>query len=314
MDRMIKFISMLIFEIPAILLSIVIFAYFAMNRQARSKLKNHGWLVLLISNFIQLILDLPMPMSYFHSGGVWPESNAYCVWWTWCDFSLNAIGLFLMAWISLERHIIIFCPHAILQVPWKKWIFHFIPIILCLIWTPIFYLVIVVISPFCTNEWDFNVLICGAPCYFTANFLGPFDFIFNLAFPVMIIMFANLTLIIRVIYEKISRQQTINWRRHRKMVLQLWIVSSLYMGFWLPFTITQLIQITVMPSFMIDQVETMLFFVYFIPLLLPMICLSALPELVKKISNMIALSQANVIGVVTFNRGAGQAVPIANGR
>jgi hypothetical protein len=90
------------------------------------------------------------------------------------------------------------------------------------------------------------------------------------------------------------------------MILQLWIVSSLYLGFWLPVVITELIQITVLPSFMIDQLETMLFFTYFIPLFLPMICLSTLPELMKKIMNIFSLQQLNVIGVVSHNRGERQ--------
>jgi hypothetical protein len=104
-----------------------------------------------------------------------------------------------------------------------------------------------------------------------------------------------------------SRHRVINWRRHRKMVLQLWIVSSLYMAFWLPMTITQLIQITVMPSFMIDQLETILYVVYFIPIFLPMICLSALPELVKIIINIIPPTNLNAIGVVTYTQRAGRA-------
>jgi len=314
MDNMTKFILMLIFEISAIILSIMIFVYFSTNRQARSKPKNHGWLVLLIWNFFQLVIDLPMPMSYYHAESVWPATNAYCVWWTWCEYSLNSGGLFLMAWISIERHLLIFHSHAILQRRWKKWAFHYLPIVLCLTWTPIFYLVIIVINPLCDDVWDFNLVICGSPCYYSLNFLIQFDFIFNVVFPAVIIMFANMTLVIRVIYQKMSRHHVINWRRQRKMILQLWIVSSLYLGFWLPVVITELIQITVLPSFMIDQLETMLFFTYFIPLFLPMICLSTLPELMKKIMNIFALQQLNVIGVVSHNRGERQKGTIAVNR
>ncbi|CAF1426083.1 unnamed protein product [Adineta steineri] len=271
---------MLIFEVLAIALSLVIFVHFAVNHQVRSKLKNHGWLVLLICNFVQLILDLPMPMSYYYVGSVWPTSNIFCVWWTWCEYSLNSIGLFLMAWISIERHFIIFYPHTILQVSWKKWIFHFIPIIFCLIWAPLFYFVVVIISPECTTVWDFSLLICGLPCHYEISILIQFDFIFNIVVPITIIILANLLLVIRVTYQKMSRQQAINWRRHRKMVSQLWIVSSLYLGFWLPSTITLLIQVTILPSFMIDQLEKLM----------------------------------NVIGVVTFRRDAGQKATMAPAR
>ncbi|CAF1350902.1 unnamed protein product [Adineta steineri] len=280
--------------LTAIFLSLIIFGYFIKNRQARSK----------------LVFDLPMPMSYYYIGSVWPVSNIYCTWWIWIEYSLNSIGLFLMAWISIERYILIFYPHAISQLSWKKWVLHFLPISFCLSWAPIFFFVIVVISPLCINVWDFTLLYCGNPCYYTVNILVQFDFIFDIVFPITIIMVANMILVIRVTYQKISRRQAINWRSHRKMVLQLWIVSSFYLAFWLPSTITLLIQMTALPSFMIDQLEAMLFLIDLIPLFLPMVCLSTLPDLTKKLIGIVSIRR-NVIGAVTFKRDMGQTATIA---
>lgn len=219
-----------------------------------------------------------------------------------------------MAWISIERHILIFHPHAMIHVAWKKYVFHFIPIIFCLIWPPIFFFAVVVVNPQCSNGWDFNLLTCGIPCYFTIDILVQFDFIFDIVFPVTIIAFANVTLNIRVIYQKISRHQIINWRRHRKMVIQLWIISSLYIAFWAPTTITQLIQMTVMPSFMSTQLEAMQFVIYLISLLLPMICLSTLPELMNKITSIFKLPHRNAIGTIIFSQPARQPVTTATVR
>lgn len=194
MNRQTRFSLIVALEIPAIFFSMLIFSHFAFNRQVRSKLKNHGWLVLLIVNFFQLTLDLPMPASYYYMDTIWPETYVYCIWWTWLEYSLSTIGLFLMAWISIERHVFIFSPHAMAQRRWKKWLFHFLPIIFCLLWTPTFYFVIIVISPYCTTPWDFTFLSCGYPCYLTANFLGQFDLICNITVPSAIVMFANVTL------------------------------------------------------------------------------------------------------------------------
>ena len=308
MNHTVKFSLMLTLEIPAILISTLIFVHYALNRQVRSKLENHGWFVLLTVNSLLLVVDLPMAMSFYLQHGIWPALDSYCIWWTWFEFSLNTIGLFLMAWISVERHIFIFQPRAMTQGRWRKWMFHYTPIVLCLLWTPIFYMVIVVVSPFCTTVWDFNAVICGVPCYLTVDFLGQFDFIFNIASPIIIMMLANVALVIRVIRQKRALHQAINWRHHRRMVLQLWIVSSLYMAFWFPLTVTQFVQITVMPSFMIDQLETILFLVYFTPLFLPMICLSTLPELVKTMMAVVKRAKRNVVGVVAVieNRPVGQ--------
>ncbi|CAF3689020.1 unnamed protein product [Rotaria sp. Silwood1] len=305
---------MLIFEIPAITVAIVIFIHIALNRANRSKIKNHGWLILIIVNLFQLLIDLPMPMSYYYLETVWPAFYQYCIWWTWCEFSVNAIGLFLMTWISIERHVIIFQPNTILQKPWKKWMFHFIPLILCLIYTPTLYFVLIVISPYCNTLWDFNYISCGSPCYFTTNFLGQFDFIFNVALPVFVIALANLSLLSRVIYQKMSHNQIIRWRNHRKMVIQLWIISSLYMACWLPVTIVSLIQITVIPSFMADQMDVISFSIYLIPLFLPIICLSTFPDLIQKIVNTIGIRGRNIIGIANITRTVEQTATNTNRR
>ena len=302
-----KFLIVLLVGIPSVTVSIIIFIYFATDREARSQTRNHGWLVLVAVFFAQVTTDLPMALSYYyHDDKIWPESYAYCVWWTWYEFSFNGIGLFMMASISIERHIHVFYPQGMLQIRWRKWLFHFLPIMICLGWPPLFYFVLVVISPLCETGWNFEQFNCGVPCYFEVDFVGLFDFIFNIVCPISLIILANVLLIVRVVYQKMSRRQAIHWRRHRKMTLQLWTISSLYLAFWLPITIVQMIQITAVPTFMLDQVETLLFMIYFVPLLLPMVCLSTLPKLVRAIAVHIQRRTLNVIAVQAVSNGPRQ--------
>ena len=95
--------------IPSILISLLIFIYFTINRHTRVNHHNHSILLLLLINFLQVISDLPMAMNFFRlNGQVHPATSAFCTWWIWCEFSLNAINGFLMAWISIERHLLIF--------------------------------------------------------------------------------------------------------------------------------------------------------------------------------------------------------------
>lgn len=295
MDHLGKFLLLLLVGLSSIVFSIIIIIYFAKNREARLQPRNHGWLVLVIIFLLQVTTDYPLGMSFFYYGKVWPESYAYCVWWTWYEFSFNGIGLFLMASISIERHVLIFHPQGAFQTPWRKWLFHYIPIIACVAWPPLFYLLIVVISPLCSTEWTYLEFNCGVPCYFTVYFVGQFDFLFNIVAPLGLIIVANVLLVIRVIYQKISRHQPVNWRRQRKMTVQLWTISSLYLAFWLPITIVQLIQLTAIPTFMLDQVTTLLFCIYFVPLLLPMVCLSTLPDLVKKMLRFVGWRRTNTV-------------------
>jgi hypothetical protein len=300
MQNKVKFLLLIIFQIPAIFISIIIFLYFTIDRIARAKPRNHIWLVLLTLNFFYLITDLPLSMSYFYQGKVWPESNAYCIWWAWYEFSLNNTGLYLMAWASIERHLLIFHPQTIMHIQWKKWVFHFIPIALCFIWISTFNFVVIVISPDCINKWNFNDYICGLPCIFTTNSVvySMISYIVNVVFPLSVITVANIALIIRVIYEKISHHQTVHWRRQRKMASQLWLISSLYLACWLPLTISHLILVTVSPSFLLKQIETTFFLVYFVPLLLPIVCLNTFPELIDKFRQIIRRRmRMNRIGV-----------------
>ncbi len=101
-----------------------------------------------------------------------------------------------------------------------------------------------------------------------------------------------------MIYEKISRHQVVHWRRHYKMAFQLWFISSLYLACWLPLALTQLIRITAMSSFMIDQRETIVFLVYFIPLLLPVVCLGVFPEIINSIRTAVGRQTRNRVGTV----------------
>ncbi len=293
----IEFSLALVFEIQAICISIIIFLYFAQSPTTRLKRQHHSWLVLLTMNFIQLILDLPVALSFYYRGKVWPESNAFCVWWVWLSFSSDTTALFLMVWISIERHLFIFHSQAMLRGRWKKWIFHIAPIIICLIWPSTVYFALIVISTQCTTVWDFETLLCGPPCYTYTGFYGAYDFIFNVCVPLLINILLNLILIIRVIKGKMSHHPRINWRRHRKMILQFWAVSSLHVALWSPLVLVNFVEMTVMPSFMADQYTILEYITYYMPLLLPITCLCGIPDLVKKIMDLIWKRRTNVVAV-----------------
>lgn len=248
-------------------------------------------------NFLQLIFDLPVAISFYYRGKLWPESNAFCAWWVWFSFSLDTGALFLMVWIEIERHLLIFHSQILLQGHWIKWILHVPPLIICTIWAPIVYFILVAISTPCTPLWDFEVLLCGAPCYTYTGFYGAYDFIFNVCVPLLINIIVNIILIIRVIRSKMSHQPRINWRRHRKMILQFWAISSLHLALWSPLVLVSLIQMMVMSSFMVDQYTTLEYILYYMPLLLPITCLFTMPKLVNEIINFIRKRRTNVVNV-----------------
>ena len=197
----IKFAILITLEIPSILISLIIFIYFASHHRVRLKNHNHSILFLLLINFLQVTTDLPMPISYFHVGGfVQPAVSAYCIWWIWYEFSLNTINGFLMSWISIERHFLIFHTNFLRNLNIRKRrLFHLLPLIISTSWGPIYYLLTVIISPMCTNAFDFASLLCGSSCYLFTSW-GTFDIFFNTISPVFIIFLCNLTLFLRVVH------------------------------------------------------------------------------------------------------------------
>jgi hypothetical protein len=82
------------------------------------------------------------------------------------------------------------------------------------------------------------------------------------------------------------------------MILQFWAISTLHLGLWMPLVSVSLVQMTVNPSFMSDQYTTLEYILYYMPLLLPITCLTAVPDLVNKIMNFIRKRRTNVVSVI----------------
>ena len=283
MTNTIRFLLLSIFEISAIGVSVLMLVYFVRRPLVRSKSKNHIWIILLAFNFVQLLVLIPMPISFYYLERIWPATNTYCVWWNWYEYSSNAASVILMAWASVERYFFIFYPRFLLGGWWKKWLYHIVPIVLCILFPSAWYLSVSVISPDCVNTWDFDQVICGIPCFTTVHggVLGVLHLLLNIMIPILIVVTANIALITRVIGERIARNQSVRWYRHRKMAFQLWFVSSLYMTGWLPLTFTGLVQFTGHPKFMLEHLSTIYFSLYFVPLFLPVVCLCLFPDVIK---------------------------------
>ncbi|UJR17866.1 hypothetical protein I4U23_004765 [Adineta vaga] len=183
----------------------------------------------------------------------------------------------------------------------EKWIFHFIPILLCMLWPGSWHFAVIVISPDCVNVWDFNQVICGNPCFQTVHggILGVLHLVLNIMIPIIIIVTTNITLISRVIYEKLARHQAVTWRRHRRMAFQLWFVSSLYMIGWLPLTLIGFVRFTGYPGFMYEHLSTIYFLLYFVPLLLPIVCLCVFPNAIKSTRDLLQRRINSRVGTIT---------------
>ena len=140
-----KFSILLTLQIPALVLSLLIFFYSLKHRAMMQALHNRALLILLVVNFIQLSFIVPLNIHYYALGRVSPASPVFCTWWTFFAYSLYVSGEYLMAAISIQRHILVFNGH-VLRVRWKCIVFHHFPLIFCLTYPMTLYVVIILLD------------------------------------------------------------------------------------------------------------------------------------------------------------------------
>jgi hypothetical protein len=121
---------------------------------------------------------------------------------------------------------------------------------------------------------------------------------FDNTVPIVIDILANVILIVRVARLKRRRQQQSRWRQQRRMAIQLFCLSSLYLVAWMPLIIVYQVQIFY-PGFLAEiQSDYFLDLIYVSELFLPWICLGFFPELIKWIKQLCHRRPArNAVGI-----------------
>lgn len=296
----ITYILLLIVEIPAIICTFLILIFFSVNWHSIMSrvLHNHAIFLLMVVSSLYIILDLPFIISYYRLGYDLYHTQSFCVYWYWLDYTLITLSLFLTATASVQRHILVFNGRW-LQGPRQRWILHYMPLGFCILYPTVFYLsVIVFYSCPAIDE-----IYCSFPCYSNDFVLFYFDWIFNVIFPVFLIITANVLLIFRAIYsmDKFLHSQTCTWKKRRKLILQLLAFSILYAIGWGPSTIISIIHTLFLPDLYIDAPN--FYYInnssYFVCPLQPFICLFALPQLLKFMKRKIRERRSAVNGIVS---------------
>lgn len=280
----ITFVFLLIVEIPGIACTLFILPYFVshwttMMTRARH---NHGIFLLIVVSFVYEMVDLPFSINTNRLGYDRPRTASFCLWWYWIDYQLLLMNRYLAATVSLQRHIMIFNAHWLRQRR-KLWLLHYLPLIVSMVYPPVFYTIFMYLYP-CTTIIDELSLFCSVPCYTFTFVINQIDWIANTIVPVLTIVAANLALAVRVMYSlrKFHRQRSRTRNRQKKLALQLFAFSSLFIIGWVPTTVVFAIQIYLVPN--LFDIHPNLYYIsnssYFICPLLPFVCLFALPEVI----------------------------------
>ena len=280
--RLIKYVLLQTTIGPSLICDLSVFIHFFRHWRKEILIvpQNHVILCLLTISFIQKSTDIIFHLYYLRWGIVIQQTYTFCAVWTWLNYALYCVNLHLVTWFCIQRHLFIFYS----QMMKKKWcliLFHYIPLIFCLIYTPTFYLRFIFFPPYCTNIWDYTVVYCGGPCYLSNDpSLGTFDWLFHCGTPILVIVIANLLLFCRVVWQNAKHKRSMEWGRQKRLIIQLIFISALFLILASPSVVVGCIQILWMPEFLNDIQNNYLYYAgCFINQFLPFVIVGSLPKI-----------------------------------
>ncbi|CAF1418918.1 unnamed protein product [Adineta steineri] len=270
--------------IPSIPCSIFILYHLLTNRILRQALNNHVIILILILGLVYELTDVIWLMHYYRVGISLFQIPAFCLIWVFIDLGIFVTITILVAWASIQRHILIFHDKWV-STKRGRLLFHYIPSFLFLVYPIIFYVYIFIIMN-CEQPLDYEIMRCGySYCAFYDPIIGKFDGIVHQIIPTFIIVTFSFLLLVRVLWQKHRLRQRIQWRNYRKMAIQLLSIASIYLFFYFPAMIIYMIIECNVPlsTGALDYYGSTIFFIPHIIMVIPFATIFSLPELQKKL-------------------------------
>jgi hypothetical protein len=233
----VRFWTYLIFDVLSIVCSLSVLYYFLSNRTLRRTLNNHMIIVLLFVGLLNELISVPWVLYRSQFGISLGHTRTFYLCSFFFDYALFSTQVILVAWATLERHILIF-HQTWVSTRKKRFFVHYLPIIVILIYCLAYYSVIT-FGPFCRNS--FVSYLAGGyiiPCIYGNEALALWELVAHQAIPNLIIIIFSIAIIVRVLRQKRKLNQPITWQKHRKMTIQLVSISVLYFVFNTPWIIT----------------------------------------------------------------------------
>lgn len=251
------------------------------NRSLRNALHNHSIIVLSVITLIALIFDVPLYISTIRLGYVPVPTSTFCLFWWNLDEFCCQITIMVVTTGCLQRHILIFHERWLSNI--KKRIFiHYTPIALAVIYPILFNVLGQLIGSWCTiPKYDYTQPWCQyVPCFSNNTYLRAYNMFFNWVFASALGSLSDIVLIGRIIWHRhIRLRQPIVWRKHRKMAIQLLLVSLFCSSFNSPMvTYNALRLLKLLPSTAYTTSMEIYFVFYFSTLLLPFVMIISLPK------------------------------------
>ncbi|CAF0914639.1 unnamed protein product [Adineta ricciae] len=283
--RPIRFWLLLLLDIPSIICTFFILYHLLIDRNLRWQLNNHSTIILLLFGSTIQLIDIPLNLDFIaNSGRVKPSNSILCRCWWIVDIGFyNGITI-IMAWSAFERHILVFRDQWV-STRKRRFLLHYLPLIILLCYIYIFYVMVIFFPP-CQNRYNYTLPVCNNfPCYLHDPILGKWDSCVNNIFPTVLISLFVVALVLRVYRQKRRLNQPIQWRKQRKLIIQLVPISVLYLIVNIPLNFLIFVHLCgVLEQSGGDVQLTFDFLGYLLILIFPFVNLASISELRKKTS------------------------------
>ena len=220
---------------------LIVLYYLIFDRVLRRSINNHVIILLLFNTLFYELLSIPLFLSYLYVGSLWPAVPSLCLFWMFIDGGLFTLALILVAWASIERYILIF-HRQLMSTKKKRFFIHYLPLVTVPVYCLVFHLVTILFPP-CENVIKYELPLCGRPlCYYDIRFVALWDTVLHNILPTLVIVIFSIVLLVRVLLQKHRMRQRMQWKRHRKMTIQLLSMSTLYLFLYMPPMFVELAQ------------------------------------------------------------------------
>lgn len=261
--------------------------YLLTDATLRRALHNHVIIVLLFIGIFYELTNIPWILYNDYNRAPVIRSEIFYFFWTYINYSFYSLQVELFAWATIERHILIFHDHWI-STRRRRFFLHYFPVIAITIYYLI-YFAFVHFYPFCKSNFD--AFLAGGihiPCVFHRTTLGMWDLMVHHVVPTLVIVTFSVALIVRSILQRNKLARAIQWKRYRKMIIQLLSIATIYVAFNGPWVLVIFsFQYGLPESVAIVALVYTGFLYYYVIFVFPFVCCLSLPELRKKAKQLL---------------------------
>ncbi|CAF0989538.1 unnamed protein product [Adineta ricciae] len=276
----------LLLIIPSISCSLFALYHFLYDRNLRQALHNHIIIVLLILNLIYELTVMICMIHYFRNFQTFPPSVTFHVIYGYFDWTFYIVESILYAWVTIERHVLIF-HDKLIATKTKRILIHYFPPVFIIVYCFVYHGIVFFFWP-CANNNKTISSIFFTPCAFQNSSLFLYEMITHYVSPILIIVISSCTLLVRVIWRKYQVQRRISWSRYRKMAVQVLTISCLYVIFIFPYIFMNFLYICGVPVDMENDFFLVApYLAYFTFLLFPVVAVGSLPEFRGKFKDIL---------------------------